>query len=438
MNFYIAGLIPSTTYLMRWELATGSGRVLGPQLPFTTGALPGTLHVPAISVPIPPNASTSLAQPLILHDYLFDGPNLLVPTVTNLNGQVVWYYDKAVFQDRYFVRLVPGGSLLFHSDDNINPNPVFRRGQTLREIDLAGNTLRETNVLRVSEQLTAMGKIPITSFHHDTIRLPNGHTVALCSTEKIFPPGTQGSSGPVDILGDMIVDLDENFQVVWAWNSYDHLDINRAALQGEVCAPGGPGCPPFELASTANDWLHSNSLDYSSDGHLTLSVRHQDWVVKINYANGAGAGNILWKLGNGGDFTITPVNDPDLWFSHQHDAGFEDGDTQILSVFDNSNARRLTNPAANSRGQVWSLNEATRTATLTLNADLGGYSAALGSGHKLSNGNYHFDSGFLNPPAPYAQGIEVLPTGAINYVIQSNSFTYRSYRLADMYTPPPK
>jgi hypothetical protein len=240
----------------------------------------------------------------------------------------------------------------------------------------------------------------------------------------------------VDLLGDMIVDLDENLQVVWAWNGFDHLDVNRAASLGETCAPLQAGCPPFALAPTANDWLHSNSIDYGSDGNLLLSMRHQEWVIKINYANGAGSGNILWKLGKAGDFTITPVNDPDLWFSHQHDSGFEDGGTQVLSLYDNSNLRRITNPVANSRGQVWTLNEAAKTATPTINADLGVYSFAVGNAHKLGNGNYHFHSGIIN--GTVSQAAEVLPVGTINYNMQSQAASYRSYRLTDMYTPPAK
>lgn len=58
----------------------------------------------------------------------------------------------------------------------------------------------------------------------------------------------------------------------------------------------GPGCPPVLLDDTANDWTHSNSVTPTPDGHMLLSIRHQDWVVKINYANGTGDGAVLWRL----------------------------------------------------------------------------------------------------------------------------------------------
>ena len=35
-----------------------------------------------------------------------------------------------------------------------------------------------------------------------------------------------------------------------------------------------------------------------------LSMRHQDWVVKIDYRNGGGNGDILWRMGVDGDFQI--------------------------------------------------------------------------------------------------------------------------------------
>src|SRR5713101_6439893 len=82
--------------------------------------------------------------------------------------------------------------------------------------------------------------------------------------ERIFPDGAQGSKDPIDILGDIVVDLDEDFQVAWVWNSFDHMDLKRASNGDEKCkfGPGGGGCTPVFLADQANGWLHSNSLHY--------------------------------------------------------------------------------------------------------------------------------------------------------------------------------
>src|SRR5205814_4002771 len=108
---------------------------------------------------------------------------------------------------------------------------------------------------------------------------------------------------------------------------------------------------------------------------------------KIDYQNGQGSGAILWRLGNDGDFQFVS-DDPDPWFSHQHDASIDpDG---LVLLFDNSDNRYVVDPSAHSRGQVIRLDEANRTARFVLNADLGDFSIALGSAQKLANGNYHF------------------------------------------------
>jgi hypothetical protein len=180
--------------------------------------------------------------------------------------------------------------------------------------------------------------------------------------------------------------------------------------------------------------MHSNSVSYTTDGHFIMSVRHQDWVIKIDYANGAGTGNIIWRLGKDGDFTINS-SDPFPWFSHSHDAEYELGGNELLSIYDNGNTRRALNPTANSRGQAYRINEISRTATLELNADLGIYAPAVGAAQRLLNGNYHFTSGFTTIPGQ-SRSHEVNPSGVRIYELDTiNSIDYRSFRMRDMYTP---
>src|SRR5262245_64826954 len=103
-------------------------------------------------------------------------------------------------------------------------------------------------------------------------------------------------------------------------------------------------------------------------------MRHQEWVIKIDYQNGARDGHIVWRLGAGGDFALNSA-DPSAWFSHQHTAHYVDDHTLIL--FDNGNTRRASDPNAQSRGQVWTLEEKNMTATPGINDDHGRYSLAL-------------------------------------------------------------
>jgi hypothetical protein len=295
-----------------------------------------------------------------------------------------------------------------------------------REIDLAGNPLRETNVDALNAQLTALGPDRIYSIHHEIRRLPNGRTVLLCLTERTVDiKGT-----PTNYAGDMIVVLDQDFQVEWVWDAFDHLDVNRGPVLGEVCGTfGGPGC--FLPNLPAVEWLHTNAVSWSpADGNLILSARFQDWVIKIDYAGGSGDGHVVWRLGEEGDFT-TDSTDPYPWFSHQHNAHYLDDETLLL--FDNGNTRCLGIQDCPSRGQAWALDEETMTATSVLNVDLGNYSGSLGGAQGLPNGNFVFTSGAQNPPDRFGQSIEVLPNGTKTYVLEVAAPEYRSVRLSGLY-----
>jgi hypothetical protein len=235
--------------------------------------------------------------------------------------------------------------------------------------------------------------------------------------------------------------LNQDLQVTWAWDAFDHMDTTRMATLGETCTyPAGLTCAPFYLASTVNDWLHGNALQLTPDGNILYSPRHQDWVIKIDYANGSGAGDILWRMGLDGDFQIQST-DPHPWFSHQHDPNFEVNNTTLL-VFDDGNVRAATDPSAHSRGQVLNVDQTNKVVTPILNADLGVYSGALGTAELLPDGNYHFDAGFLlstdanGNPLYNAQSLEVDPGGHIDFGVQFGALEYRTFRMPDMYTAP--
>ncbi len=437
-NIYVAGMLPLTTYRMNDEVITGSTLTSGPVLPFTTRAVDPTLTFPPVSIPISSFTDTS-QQVLLLNAQDYTPPNLYFPFAADLHGRVIWYYPQlatTLQEAPYDMRPAPGGTILLLINDPSRPS---LNQQIFREIDLAGNTVRQTSATRVSQQLVAQGKYPIISFTHDAVRLSNGHTLLMGSQEQIFPAGTQGSTAPIDIIGDAIIDLNSNLQVVWSWSAYDHLDVNRAAVLGETCGQHTYGCPPIHLATVANDWLHCNSINYvPADGSLIMSCRNQDWVYKIDYGNETGTGGVLWTLGLGGSFTMTGTTDPYPWFSHQHDVEFELNGTTLLTVFDDGNTRVLQNPGEHSRGQALTIDQTALTASLTLNADMGVYAVACGSAQLLDNGNYHFDTGWVTtgPGTASAQNLEVTPGGSTIYDLTDNTVTYRTYRMATLYSIP--
>ena len=303
--------------------------------------------------------------------------------------------------------------------------------QAVRKFDLTGMTLLETNASRVNEQLTGMGKRKISAFHHEARPLSNGRVAVLGNVEQILTD-VQGP-GPVDVMGDMIVVLDRDLNVVWTWDTFDNLDANRRAVLGETCP--NAGCPLTPSAATANDWTHGNAIQQTADGNLLYSTRHQDWLIKIAYENGNGDGHIIWRMGNEGDFTINST-DPYPWFTHQHDGNFELGDPFKLLVFDDGNTRITAMNGGNSRGQVFQIDEQNHVATPLLNADLGVYSEAVGSAQVLRNGNFHFDAGFVQENNTIdSYSFEVSPSGQILYNAHQNAILYRSFRMTDMYTP---
>lgn len=488
MNFELAGMYANTPYAAHSQTITGKKTTNGPIVTFTTGTLPSSIPFPPFTVIIPAGSKTDTTDSMILWNLVLFGIGTTYPDVaTDLQGNIMWYYyTDASGHYNLLTRPLAGGHML--TIQNAGAWSTTNYQQTLREIDVAGNVIRETNTGIVQQQLLALGatdampcnlvKSPapvgtgcLNAFHHDAIQsLPNGQTAALVSVEKIFPPGTQGDKSglPVDILGDMILVLDTNWNVVWYFDTFQHdsgppqLSITRPSVLPATCVVNQQGCPPIFLlgpgiSPVAYDWLHANSLYYwPQDQDIVWSSKDQDWVMKVDYRNGTGTANILWRLGKSGDFVINNVfNDPWPWFSSQHDVGIENGGTGPWTIFDNGDTRVTVLGSSHclpydcdSRGIALLVNESTMMATPTLSVDLGVYSSAGGSAQLLAPGAGLPGEGdfFFYPPVvfqnltdySYAMELPSSPaTGAPpkDLNIQGAS-GYRSWRLANLYYPP--
>lgn len=436
MNFYIAGMLADTDYGLVHQVVDSNDMVLetGPVLSHRTGPLPYAF--PSLEHLEPPaNGIGSMEQVLLVSSLggfgISTGAFDPLPFASDIFGRVIWYDDRSVDSDSFLLRSVAGGTQLRTQTMHTVDGPV--PGKILQEVDLAGYVIRETNAPRVNEQLRALGFTDVfTSFHHAARRLPNGHTLVLGYVERMVED-LQGP-GVVNVLADYIVDLDENWRVSWAWNAFDHLDLARVAILGEVCESVGPGCPRLFLSDSANDWLHSNSIAYSaSDGNLLVSMRHQDWVIKIDYQDGAGNGEVLWRLGVGGDFDLA-AEDPYPFQSHQHDVNFVGENDDQIVLFDNGNTRcALSQDPCSSRGQVYGLDESTLSATLLMNADLGVFSIGLGSAQPLSNGNFHFNAGVEKGDVSSSIGLEINGVGNRIFSLAADTAIYRSFRIPSLY-----
>ncbi len=417
LNFYLAGLTAQTSYSAVLNVDQARDAMDATTVSFQTGGVPFS----------PPNVSVLQAAPAdAAQPVLLQAPLNLPAVAMDLSGNLLWYGPP---DPAYLTRPGPDGTFFGLVESGIDP-----AHDTVRRFDLVGMTVQETNVARVNEQLAAFGKRQISGFHHEARAISGGRTLVLADVEQILT-GVQGP-GPVDVIGDMIVVLDADLQVVWTWDTFDHLDPARRAVLGETC-PTNPGCAPHYLSATANDWTHGNSVGEMADGDLLYSSRHQDWLVKIDYRFGEGQGSVLWKLGKDGDFSYDST-DPYPWFSHQHDAGYVAGSGTTITLFDNGNTRYGLGPGQTSRGQAVEVDEGSRTVRAAYSVSLGVTSGALGSAQRLRDGTYHFDAGLVFDPNGVlnskAISIQIDPAG--DQVVSSISWltpVYRSFRLDDLY-----
>jgi len=497
MNFYIAGMAPTSTYSMYSQTITGGKKVNGTTLSFTTQALPSKVaggYFPTFTQVVPPSPSDSNDT------LLWAFTKIIVPVATDLSGNIIWYYGNG--SGTLLTRPVTGTNgttmLTIQNGRSWDSSNVVQ--QILQEIDLGGNLVHQTNTGIVSNQLVALGatdaapcgqfKSPkvgdacLNDFHHEAIRLPNGYTAFMAHVEKLFPAGTQGAPGsaPVDVLGEMVIVLDQNWNVTWYYDAFNELDINRAAPLGETCSAGSSDCPTNLFLSTkCNDWTHSNTVDYvaSSDnpdyGDFLVSMRNQDQIIRIRYNNGAGScaatapNCIVWAMGppDGlpqSNFMFDNIyNDQWPWFSHQHDATYASSGIPktinnytgpLLTIFDNGNTRFSSGPLGGclpsdcqSRGMALIVSQepvgdCTSSCTQgivgpVLSQQLGMEATALGSAQYLTNGNYFFQTGISNADT---QAIEIQPTTFPNGTqvmnVESVDYSYRGWQMTSLYNVP--
>jgi arylsulfate sulfotransferase len=415
VQILVAGMLPSTPYHMRAHIQYADGTTwVDRDWVFATGVVPASLKPPSITVS-QPNSNLSPAPGVELLSTI--GTNGLQGIVTDLKGNIIWYCPGAALP----LRPLPNGHF------------IFNRTTSLQELDLACNTIRDVSVAQVNQSLQANGydfTIPPnlglaggSPFSHDVLVLPNGHWIVICQIEKSFSD-LSGYPGTTNVVGDAVVDIDVNGNVAWAWSAFDHLDVNRH---------------PFGLP----DWTHSNALVYTPDGSLLLSMRDQSWVLKLDYANGEGSGNILWKLGNEGDFTLLG-EDSSQWFYGQHYPNLlgTSGSQMILAIYDDGDLRPDSDGIAcatscYSRATIFQIDESTSLANLLWAYFPGFYSFWGGSIGILSSGDVEFDSSQPFPSNPYvSQIIEVTHTDSPQIVWEmtvSGANAYRGYRIPSLY-----
>lgn len=433
-SVFVAGMLPNTTYHMRANVTLADGQT-GADVDhtFASGALQA-----GIPASFPVTLGTGTPQPGVeVMDQLFGS----IPTsiiATDLKGNVIWAYEPAVVPGKgsagpfiYPFKLLPNGDFLMY----IAPNsfPAGSPGiNVMREVDLAGDTVRELSMATLNtEMVTAGFPITLQYFTHDLLALPNGHFLIMANTLKAFTNLT-GYPGTTNVMGDVVIDLDANWNPDWVWNEFDHFDVNR-----------------HPWAAMFPDWTHSNSLAYSTDdGDFVVSMRHQNWAAKVDFNNGAGTGNVLWTLGEGGTYTLSGGTDPTDWFYAQHHVQFATTNTTgiySLTVMDNGDDRIYPNlkqcgtsgePACYTTIQELQLNDSTKTATFQFHQILPAaeYNSYGGNVEILANGDFEY--GIPGVSTDSTEVWEVTPGSNPQTVWEMTtpkSQGYRTFRMPSLY-----
>jgi len=429
VNVLVAGMRAFSAYHMRAVVALpGGAQFQDDDHTFETQGPPSNV-IPQMTV----TASSSLTPNpgVYMMDLVGATTTLLHAVAVDLQGNLIWYYD---FDDQGGeliinpIKLLPNGHLM------VIIGPVSQAAvgnpyddlSVLREIDLAGNTIRQITIPELNQKLANLGVTwTALDMHHDFAYISEGpakgHVVVIVNhTENIN--GTQ-------VLGDALVDLDQNFNPVWVWDTFDHLDVNRH---------------PY----SATDWTHSNGIDYSpDDGNLLLSVRLQGWVVKIDYEDGQGSGDILWRFGYQGNFTMQNGGSADWPYAAHYPIILSPNSTGTFKfgMFDNGSGRVFddgtvcgtagANPCY-SRVPIFSIDETDKTTQVLWQDILPMYAPILGSMQILDNNDVTFDIGDNSGSPETARVMEVTPETSPQVVWQldeTGQWSYRAEHLSSLY-----
>jgi len=383
VSLFVAGMRANTPYHIRGlvQFADGSQFLDADQI-FTTVGLPPA-NLPVVSATTTPGMTPQSGVELL---DLINGSVTVAPVaLADLSGNLLWSYNPGLpGVIPHPIKLLSNGHFLINFAD---PNGT---DSVMQEVDLSGTVVWHmtaadlNNALAASCASIAVGcNLTVLGTHHDFVSLANGHLIVITAQAQVI----NGTS----VTGDVIIDLDQDRKPVWLWNEFDHLDVNRQ---------------PFLFP----DWTHTNAVLYSADdGNLIISIRHQNWLVKIDYADGTGSGEILWKLGYQGDFTLmnadgTPDDNAADWFFAQHGPSFVSTNTTgafSLVLFDNGDDRGVTvttggtcgvsgQPACFSTVPIFNLDETAKTATFAFHPTAPTYSTFGGNAEVLKNGNVEY------------------------------------------------
>ena len=197
----------------------------------------------------------------------------------DVNGDVRWYLTNYAL---WKIDRLENGHLLVSTERLVNP-PYYMTG--LYEMDLLG---------KIYVEYSLPG-----GYHHDYYEMENGNL--LISSDDF-----NNAKGTVE---DYIVELDrETGEIVKTFDLKDVLNMSDGKSENW----------------TDYDWFHNNSVWYDENTNsITLSGRHQDAVINIDYETG----ELNWIIGDPTNWSeeyqkyfFTPIGDDFEWQWSQHAA----------------------------------------------------------------------------------------------------------------------
>ena len=290
---------------------------------------------------------------------------------------------------------------------NIAPATLLFQGEP--KVDGAGSApTYATHIWNMATNTTE--DFPNVISHHDLQYDPDNNTFLVLQSYLRQVAGNW-------ILFDKILQVDPAGNVLWSWDTYDHISLSEASTFNETTALNG---------QTADDFSHANSLDWNyTGGIIYLNLRCTNTFYKIDQSTG----NIVWACGEFGNFTLLDDEGnqvSSLWY-HSHDTKQVAPD--VFTMFDND-YDNITNPDnCHSRMIELTLNEATMTATVdwSWEAPIQYWNGYAGGTLLLPNGDYLGDFGDPTHQLPQNQPWNFNDTGAVLVEVNPSGEVVRTF-----------
>ena len=248
-----------------------NGKEVSKTLTIKTDKLPDDIALPT---------SVYADKENLVNDLYFFTPSSSGYTLAyDVNGDIRWYLTNYAL---WKIDRLSNGHLLVSSERLIY-SPYYMSG--LYEMDLLG---------KIYVEYSLKG-----GYHHDYYEMENGNL--LVSSDDF-----NNEDGTVE---DYIVELDRSSgDIVKTWDLKDILNMEDGKSENW----------------TSYDWFHNNSVWYDKNTNsITLSGRHQDAVINIDYDSG----KLNWIVGDPTNWSseyqeyfFTPVGDDFEWQWSQHAA----------------------------------------------------------------------------------------------------------------------